>query len=185
MTAECLKTLVRRLSGLSGIFQSFEHISTEYATINLLNAWSEYCGDLLVYSYNGGFITTTGTPVAPRPPKSKEQIAQELRARFGRGRGSWHPSWHSPDQFRNFARHLSLQNQRELVAAMGSNINPVVDVRVLRNFFAHKGQNTYQQVCDKVGPVNPVQYVQDYIGAARRWENWIFNFSTTAVATLE
>lgn len=124
------------------------HIS--FVTIELLNCWANF---LRAYYLSVMRTTKTqrGYPVRPnsQPVGQNEALGRAI-LRFrpqasARTDGSWRrrdePRWHDRDIFIKLCRDEGFSNLTDILAAFSAGTTAFDDLRILRNYFAHRNQD--------------------------------------------
>jgi hypothetical protein len=112
----------------------------EWCVIYLFDAWARCCRSLVVNSAHASPVSPSGTVVVP-VAASEPDVLATVRKGFGRG-GIWEPQWGSPGDAVQAAVHLRISNFAQVSAALGAAPNPAEDVRIVRNFIAHRNRRT-------------------------------------------
>ncbi len=185
MSIRCFETFAKRISRLEKYFLSNSLAEQEHATINLLNIWSEFNGDLLLLFANGGFTTFSGTRITASNSFSRETLEAHLRSVFGGGRNNWFASYHASTQMVGYINRINPSNRNILVSSIGSTNNCSQDIRCIRNFFAHKNENTLAKVKTAFNTYDARSVIHDTIGYIPRWKHWSASLLVVAEACLQ
>ena len=118
----------------------------EMCIVQLHDAWARACKELMIASACDKPLTSSGriVPLAPHII-SRRDILPVLRGTYtGRSRKhpNWEPRWGDTTEFLNVARRLNLHNYSTLSLGMSVTPNPTDHLRMVRNFFAHRGAQT-------------------------------------------
>jgi len=120
----------------------------EMCVIRLFDSWARFCRELVFLSSYCNPVTMSGN-ILPRAPKvrNRNDVIPVLIGTYPRGKPpNWEPRWGIPTECIEAANKLKLANFKEISAGLGATPSPVDDLRIVRNFFAHRGQNTKQRV---------------------------------------
>ena len=113
----------------------------------LQTEWSKFTRNLIVASALGT-RRTKGTPVRPiAGVMSLDDAEKKVRAAAAseaKKSGSAHPIWHKPGFTINVGALLGLNNQLQIVAALGATLVPR-QITVFRNYLVHPGAETRQE----------------------------------------
>lgn len=154
----------------------------KYSVVNLYERWSGYCRDLILYSASGRGISLSGQRISKAKgfvsyKKSERDIKRTFRGYF---------SWANSGCAIFAAKFLKISNYNNISLAIGSNINPSGDIRIIRNFFAHSNGDCAVKLKkhSKIyvnGPlsVDNLLFTVDALGVPV-YEQWICHFQTIA-----
>jgi hypothetical protein len=112
----------------------------EWCVVYLFDAWARCCRALVIGSAYASPIGASGAVVTP-VAASESAALVTIRKGFGRG-GIWEPQWGSPGDAVQAAVLLTISNLGQVSAALGATPNPAEDIRVVRNFIAHRNPRT-------------------------------------------
>lgn len=172
MPVACFEEFAKRVSRLDNSFSSNRKSDREYATINLLNFWSEFCGEFLLLSVNGDFTTLSGTTIVRSSNESRVTLETKLRVHMGGGRANWFANYHVSSSMVGYVRHLAPQNSGTIISSVGATNNCSAEIRCLRNYFAHKNHNTIAKVWANFGKRDPLSILDDTVSHQSRWKDW-------------
>jgi len=113
----------------------------EWCALNLHDAWARFCRSLVLDSAFASTTTLSGTLVPP--VVSSEGLAvSAVRKAFSRGGSVWEPQWASAADAVKAAVALRIANRAQVTAGLGASPNPDEDLRLVRNFIAHRNIRT-------------------------------------------
>ncbi len=118
-----------------------ERRQAEHITFQLQNAWELYVRNFILSSATGRASGLAGPVPAsvPRAYRNREAVSHYLlqvtRQRF-------EPKWYRPVDAINAARRLNIANVANVAAAIGSTPWPLENLRLTRNFFAHRSRSS-------------------------------------------
>lgn len=118
----------------------------ELCVIRLHDAWSRFCRELVVTSAYAQPMTAQGSRV-PRAPgvKRRDQVIPKLLATYQKR--TQEPHWYLSEQCLDAARRLKVSNYSAIFSGIGASFpevspSPNDQVRLVRNFFAHRHQES-------------------------------------------
>jgi hypothetical protein len=126
--------------------------------ISLWDAWSRLLRRLVIASASSVTVGLGGGIYSPSMLRSETQVLQYLSANAkGRNFGiiNGEPKWNGPVNLANIVGFLGLPNGNQIVAAVSSTSislgpitvqNPLEEVRICRNYVAHKAPTTLANV---------------------------------------
>lgn len=157
-----LRRLARKLEWRLRILErEFEQAGADrpYLTICAYAEWEEFCYRLVLESALGGSRTRSGHELA-----GVAEVAN--RAQFdGWLRSNRATSLGTANIMSKAIRALALENRRHIQDAMTSQGSPANDLRLLRNFLAHRNAGTAVQVHAVVGQDPSVPQVIQHLGS--------------------
>lgn len=109
----------------------------KYSVISILDAWSYYCRNLIIYSSVGTIATASGRNL---PAGIFRNTTEALLASRTDRNGKVHdePHWHDANTAIAFARKFAVANFSEIANALGDTNSPADQIRLLRNYCAHE-----------------------------------------------
>ncbi|MGH8623929.1 MAG: hypothetical protein ACREYC_01185 [Gammaproteobacteria bacterium] len=118
-----------------------------YAVISLYSEWEEFSKKLMMTSAFLKPVTTSGL-IVPRAPgiRSEQDFRAQIAVFYKRPGQNFAVAWGTPSKFIRLSLGLQLDNRNTLAAAMGSSTSPAENLRVYRNFLAHRNPGTALQV---------------------------------------
>jgi len=113
----------------------------EMVVLSAHDIWARFCRSLIVASagYRPRDSTGARLPYAPGVHHPRDVIPTLLRT-YRRKR--FEPRWGDATQAIDAAQRLAIPNLTNVSSALGSSSSPADDLRVLRNFFAHRAKDT-------------------------------------------
>lgn len=149
----------------------------EHITFQLQNAWEMYVRNFILLSATGR-ASALGGPVpasVPRAYRNREAVSHYLlqltRQRF-------EPKWYRPADAINAARRLNIANVANVAAAIGSTPWPLENLRLTRNFFAHRSRSSALELraLNWFGPDDTIEVETTVFpfdaGGVRRFDAW-------------
>lgn len=184
MLAALVTNLERRVDALSAemapllgsALTSQERRQAEHITFQLQNVWEQFVRNFILVSATGAAQGSSG-PVSSSVPynfRSREAaghyLLQITRERF-------EPKWYRPLDAIKAGRRLGIGNLSNISAAIGSTPWPLEDLRLIRNFFAHRSKSSALEIRalawftgDEISVETTV--VPYAVGGVRRFESW-------------
>ena len=133
------------LIALPSSINDVPRLGCEMVVVRLLDSWARFCRNLVVMSAGCRPLTATGNrlPTAPSVARASDVIPALIN-KYPRRRRE--PNWAVSTQCIDAADRLAIHNYRTVAGALGSTNSPVDEVRRVRNFFAHRGEETANEV---------------------------------------
>lgn len=129
-------------------------LARESAAIQLQDQWSAFCRDLVLHSWRGGVTTLVGASIPRRVGDVSDAAGlAALRATYtGSDKKSkyWEPKWFDPIQTLDAAKRLSIPNIGSVTVGVGLTPSPLDELRAVRNYFAHRGEETSKRLAAHV-----------------------------------
>jgi hypothetical protein len=149
----------------------------EHITFQLQNAWEIYVRNFILSSATGRAAGLTGPLPAtvPKMYRSREAACHYL---LSVSRSRFEPKWYRPTEAIRAASSLGLANLVSVSAAIGSTPWPLEDLRLTRNFFAHRSRSSALELraLGWFGPGDAISVETTLMpfvpGGVRRFENW-------------
>ena len=117
----------------------------EMCLIRLQDDWARFCRQLIIWSAGRAPETMGGSHLQLVAGISKpSEVIPKLNST--RPKRNWERHWHDPIMCLEAARRLQAQNINAISAGLGMSPSPLDDLRKLRNFVAHRGQENTSQV---------------------------------------
>jgi hypothetical protein len=119
--------------------------------IEVLNTWSNFARAYWLSSFgeprtSGGVRIRCGRSLLASDPLGFAITTFRPKAR-PRGNGRWdrrlEPTWHDPQTLLQLTREAGLTNAADVAVAFSINTRVFYDLPVLRNYFAHRNEDTY------------------------------------------
>lgn len=119
----------------------------EMCVIRLQDAWSRFCRELVVTSAYAKPLNAQGNRV-PRAPgvKRRDQVIPKLLATYP-NRNKEPTTWYMPGDCLDIAKRIEVSNYSTIASGIGASFpgastSPNDQVRLVRNFFAHRHQES-------------------------------------------
>jgi len=119
-------------------------LTAEMAAIRLHDSWARFCREIILSSAvdEPSTAQTIQLPKAPGILRRSDAIASILLAM----RLRYEPRWATASQAVSAANALRIANLATVSAALGAANSPAEDLCHVRNYFAHRAENTASQV---------------------------------------
>lgn len=126
--------------------------------VSLWDAWNRFLRDLVLTSASGACTGLGGSTYVPAVARSESDAMQRLSSAarsFGIRLVNGEPNWYNLSMLASCAAALGLQNDQVLVSALSSTTirlgqvsvpSPLEEVRLCRNYIAHKSTGTRRGV---------------------------------------
>lgn len=149
----------------------------EHITFQLQNAWEIYVRNFILTSATGKAVGVAGQipPCVPPAFRSREAACHYL---LRRTRQQWEPKWYRPANAIAAAASLQIANLGNVSAAIGSTPWPLEDLRLTRNFFAHRSRSSALELraLNWFGPGDTIEVETTLLpfgpGGVRRFDGW-------------
>lgn len=149
----------------------------EMCVVRLIDAWSRFCRELIILCA-GCQPVTAGGSIVPLAPGIASRI--EAVAHLVHSPGAKEPPWHVANECTGVLRRLGVQNRTQIIAALGASNSPAEHLRHVRNYFAHRNDDTLSKVQETkrqllVPPhFSAMDIVMDPVPPGiRRFEMWV------------
>lgn len=160
-------------------------LACEMCVIRLHDFWSYFCRHLVIYSASGKATTSTGFHIPAAPGiNGIPNVIPVLMSSYRRRRNE--PSWYLAFDCLDAAQRLNIGNLSKMMVAIGSSASPADEIRLTRNFLAHRGNETARQIHNYygAGTLRSLR-IQDIAGVivsagSTRFENWVSDFRLIA-----
>lgn len=166
-----------------------ERRQAEHMTFQLQNVWEMYVRNFILLSATGR-ATDSGGPVpasVPRRYRTREGVShyllQQTNTRF-------EPKWYRPADAIRAANQLNIANAANVAAAIGSTPWPLENLRLTRNFFAHRSRSSASELraLNWFGPGVAIEVESTLfpfdVGGVRRFDFWCANMKLVSRAML-
>lgn len=170
--------------------QRLYRLSGEMTVIRLLDAWARFCRELVIISAGCNPLTVRGTQLARAPGiKRRTEVIPTLMSTYSRRR--YEPNWAQATECVDAAQRLRIRNFSTVSGAIGAVGSPVDDLRRVRNFFAHRGKGTVDQVQLCTFYVPSLNFdLESLVGqivhpGTTRMESWIVNMRALGEAAIQ
>jgi hypothetical protein len=161
----------------------------EHITFELQNIWEMYVRNFILLSATGRAIGAAGRLPASAPYsfRSREAVCAYLLTQRGY---KFEPKWYRPTDAIKAAQRLQIHNLTNLTAAIGSTPWPLEELRLTRNFFAHRSRSAALELRAlnwfSPGDIIAVETtVMPFgLGGVRRFDGWCASMKLIAGAML-
>lgn len=172
---------------LTGTLTNDQRRQAEHITFQLQNVWELYVRSYILLSATGHASDSSGRLPATVPYSFRSREAarafllQTTGARF-------EPSWYRPMDAIRAAQRLRIHNLTNVTAAIGSTPWPLSDLRLTRNFFAHRSQSAALELraLNWFSPNEAISVETTLmpfdIGGVRRFDGWCASMKNIARA---
>lgn len=117
----------------------------EMAVLRLHDAWARFCRELVVLSAGCKPYTATGSWLALAPGITcRKDVIPKLLSTYNKTK--YEPSWSTAAKCLDAAQRLATPNLSTVTAAVGATNSPAEELRNVRNFYAHRWQDTALKV---------------------------------------
>lgn len=161
----------------------------EMATLRLHDEWARFCREVILSSATDRPFTANGVRLAK--PAGINGRADAVAASIRSTGGKYEPKWATASNSIKAAKTIAVSNLATISAALGAANSPAEDLRHVRNFFAHRAQDT----ADKVRALgffvagtklNAAGLLASTVpGGASRFEAWIRGLGVVASAAIQ
>jgi hypothetical protein len=168
-------------------------LGRENASVQLQDSWNNFCRDVIFRSWRGGVHTLDGRFIPRRTGDTSPRAAlTELRSTYsGKAKKAWYwePKWFDPIEAIEAASRLGIPNLAEVSAGIGLSPSPLAELRAVRNYFAHRGEQSVSKL--SVWVAHPTtDAVHRHVsastqGGALRFERWVAQLDLMARATVQ
>lgn len=171
-----------------GSLATAERRQAEHITYQLQNAWEIFVRDFVLTSATGRASGNAGPIPAsvPRTHRSREAACHLLLPRPT----SLEPKWHIPKEAIRAAQSLGIANLSNVSAAIGSTPWLLNDLRLTRNFFAHRSRSAALELraLNWFGPHEAISIETTLMpfgtGGVRRFDAWCASMKNVSQAML-
>jgi hypothetical protein len=120
--------------------------SIEICTIRLYCAWQNFCRQLVILSAYSSPLSPSGNVVPPVLPSEIDAINSVKNFSKMKTGKSYEPNWADANRCLQVAQHLNLRNFSSIAVAIGSTPSPVEVIKAIRDYFAHRNNDTLHKV---------------------------------------
>jgi len=167
------------------------YLSIEMTIIRLHDAWARFNRELIIMSAAKQPITAGGR-IIPRADRINtcSDVLPKYFSTFTTPNNT-EPKWAHPAETIAAARKIGVANYSTIAAALGAVGSPIEELRLARNFFAHKCWDTVRKIRGSgVYPRNQDCKVESIAavvvpGATTRMEYWIIWLRIVAEACIQ
>lgn len=161
----------------------------EHITFQLQNAWEIYVRNFILLSATGRATTVSG-PLPPSVPASYRSREAACHYLLALSPDRFEPKWYQPKAAIKAAKNLQIPNYSNVSAAIGSTPWVLDELRLVRNFFAHRSRSSAVAL-RALGWFAPSEAISventlvPYVpGGARRFEFWCANMKAISKSML-
>lgn len=198
--------LILRSHRIYESFQTTDHFQTAtccptthkrtraLCVIDLHNAWSQFCKDLVFVSALGGCRTRSGILLQKSPLLlASNDILGSLRATYARPKPHyWEPRWSIATEVIDACTRLGITNLSNVSAAIGSTTSVAEELRHTRNYVSHRKADTALKAINALpmhGAVSPLDIdslLTSYVNSGvTLFEHWVSSLSITSIAACD
>lgn len=114
-------------------------MAAEMVIVRLYASWELFCRRLVIASAAGKVATATGV-VLPRAPgiRRSRDVIPTLMGTYKKNK--YEPEWARAVKCLDAAERLNVANLTTLQAGLGAVTSPADEIRIVRNFFAHRSE---------------------------------------------
>lgn len=125
---------------------SARQLAAEMAVVRLHDAWYRFCRELVIVSASEKPTTVVGRRLGRAPGiTSRADVIPTLLSTYNNPR-LFEPNWALGHVCIECAQRLAVNNLSEISASIGSSNSPADDLRVVRNYYCHRGRDTAEKV---------------------------------------
>lgn len=126
-------------------FSTAQRRQAEHIAFQLQNVWELYIRNFILSSATGCATSPTYRlpPSVPKNYRNRESVSHYL---LKQTKKRFEPKWYRPDQAIKAAQNLNIANFAKVAAAIGSTPWPLDDLRLIRNFFAHRSRDSALEI---------------------------------------
>ncbi len=165
-------------------------LSAEMAVIRLHDSWARFSRELVICSAGGNGVTESGIhlPKAPNITGDGDVIPKLISTYKKR---SNEPSWFSAKECIDAAKRLNVQNYQNILVSIGSSNSPSEDIRIVRNFYAHRCKNTAEKIRNRHWFDYKMRLRPEFIlefkvtGGISMFELWIIQLQAVAKSAIQ
>jgi hypothetical protein len=161
--------------------------------LRLHDSWSRFTREVVLLSACDSPTTLAGATVAPATGMlTRATVLLTLQTKWSTHPkwATWEPHWYDVNDAVKASRLAGLSNHATVSAGLGAADNPEQDVRVVRNFLAHRGDATAAKVAALAatfkiaGRMDADRLVHTIVGPGQTLlDKWIMDFRRVAQAT--
>lgn len=164
----------------------------EWCIIALHDAWVSHCRALVLTSAVAGCETLAGVRVPPvAGVRNANRAVALVRASLApKAPAYWEPRWGDAREAIRAAQALGINNFVQVSGALGSTPSPAEDLRVVRNYVAHRNHTTapaVRRLTNLAGFVDPTLdgYLIAIVGPLEsRYRSWVRELRSIATAAV-
>lgn len=119
-------------------------LAAEMITVRLHDSWSRFCRELIIISARGNVVTLGGVKLKPclSTIKTRDDVIVELLKKYRNKDRRNEPFWYSATECISAGQKLGIGNLSTITAALGASNSPAHELRIVRNFYAHRKKTT-------------------------------------------
>ena len=163
----------------------------EMAVIRLHDMWTRFSRELIIISAGGRPYTAAGVRLSYVPGVKKiRDVIPMLKKSYG-NRWRFEPKWFFATKCLDAANRLKIQNYNIISGALGSTNSPVEELRVVRNYMAHRSISAADEIRAQLW-WNPKIKLDVYdlsgrmvTGGTTAMENWVYRLRIVAEAAIQ
>lgn len=161
-------------------------LENEMCIIRIHDAWARFCRDLIFQSYIGGF-TKTGVIIPSVGGRTYMDFISCYKSTF-RKPPRFEPKWATASEAIDAAQRVGVSNFSTISAALGAVGSPANELRLVRNYYAHRVSDTAEKVKkipwvlgNKKLQVTPVDIPGAITtGGISYFEQWVYDLQLSA-----
>jgi hypothetical protein len=164
----------------------------EMVVVRLHDSWTRFCRELIVLSAYGNTTTLSGNPISKSNPliTDRASIIPLLMSSLYRKPQRNEPRWGTARECIDAATRLGIQNLSTVAAAIGAANSPADQLRIVRNFYAHRKKET---AINAIGtghfshPFHPIVFHLNALASAGMtiMDTWIQGLEAVATAAIQ
>lgn len=164
-------------------------LCAEMAVVRLHDAWARFSRELVLQSAACAPTTAAGVLI-PRAPgiRRRRDVIPVLLATYRKR--VFEPRWAAAKEAIDAAQRLRIANLGTVAAALGAMNSPSEEIRLVRNYFAHRSESTVAEI--RAHPslggraLNWKALASDQVGpGVMRIEQWIIRLRAIAEAAIQ
>lgn len=161
-------------------------LSGEMAVLRLHDAWARFCREVVFMSASCRPYTLTGNrlPFAPDITCRRDVMSKLMTVR------RVEPKWYDAMECVTASRQLRISNVSNVSAALIASNSPADEIRVIRNFFAHRGNETASKIRNlsfyRFGKLLTVEELvgETLVSDLYRFDIWVIELANVAEAAI-
>ncbi len=165
-------------------------LPAEMCLIRLFDAWTRFSRELVIVSAACMPYTATGIRLQRASGISKRcEVIPRLIQMYPKRR--YEPNWGQARECIDAAWRLGVSNSHAISMALGSTTSPANDLRVVRNYFAHRSENAAEEIRKlpwfKAGIDLCVEELagRRVLGGLTAFEDWVFDLRLVAEVAIQ
>lgn len=158
--------------------------------VSLWDAWNRFLREVVLLSCSDTTIGSRGGLYTPTMKRNEEEVLNYLSVNAGRlgvRVVEREPNWYNVTQLAAITLELGLANSSQIIGAVGVSsielgnagtiVNPIEDIRTVRNFIAHKTKTNLIKV-RRLAQLSASEHVHSYlwsktVGGVGRFSEWV------------